>query len=236
MLEPPVMDAETIIACLKADYGLSITNIVFLPLGADPDTAVYRAVASDTTPYFVKLRRGVFPAATVAIPHWLAQNEMQHVIAPLTTQSGGALWTQLDSFTLALYPFVAGHSAYARHLSTISGWSLVWPCTNFTPLLYRQPLFASCRTKHIRTIGAIVFQHFKNRPLKPRLLIRAQANWPGFCKRDTQPSTISSPAPSNLHGFWQSNHLNTACVTAIFTPGIFWLIPLVGCFWLIGTR
>ena len=64
MLEPPVINAEKISACLKTHYGVAIAEVVFLPLGADPDTGVYRAVANDDTAYFVKLRRGVFPAAT----------------------------------------------------------------------------------------------------------------------------------------------------------------------------
>lgn len=118
MLERPTISPADIIACLEADYGLSIAHIVFLPLGADPDTAVYRAVANDTTAYFVKLRRGNFPQATVALPNWLAASGMQHIIAPLATQSTGASWTQLDSFTLILYPFVAGHSAFASSLSS----------------------------------------------------------------------------------------------------------------------
>ena len=64
MLEPPVINAEKISACLKTHYGVAIAEVVFLPLGADPDTGVYRAVANDDTAYFVKLRRGVFFAAT----------------------------------------------------------------------------------------------------------------------------------------------------------------------------
>jgi hypothetical protein len=73
MLEPPDVQDAQIIACLEAAYGLSITEIVFLPLGADMDTAVYRVVADDTTQYFLKLRRGLFPEVTVTIPHWLAR-------------------------------------------------------------------------------------------------------------------------------------------------------------------
>jgi spectinomycin phosphotransferase len=68
MLEPPDVQEAQHIACLEAAYGLSITEIAFLPLGADVDTAVYRVVADDTTPYFLKLRRGLFPEATVTIP------------------------------------------------------------------------------------------------------------------------------------------------------------------------
>jgi spectinomycin phosphotransferase len=95
---------------------LSITEVAFLPLGADVDTAVYRVVADDTTPYFLKLRRGLLPEVTVTIPHWLAAAGMPHLIAPLATQPTGALWTQLASFTVILYPFVTSRS----------GWEVEW--------------------------------------------------------------------------------------------------------------
>jgi spectinomycin phosphotransferase len=117
MLEPPdVQDAE-ITACLEAAYGLSIAEIAFLPLGADVDTAVYRVVADDSTQYFLKLRRGPFPEVTVTIPHWLAEVGMQHLISPLTTQTTGALWTQLAPFTVILYPFMTGRSGWEVELS-----------------------------------------------------------------------------------------------------------------------
>jgi spectinomycin phosphotransferase len=117
MLESPDVQDAQITACLEAAYGLSITEIAFLPLGADVDTAVYRVVADDTTPYFLKLRRGLFPEVTVTIPHWLAEAGMQHLISPLATQTTGALWAQLAPFTVILYPFVTGRSGWEVELS-----------------------------------------------------------------------------------------------------------------------
>jgi hypothetical protein len=60
MLEEPDLQDGKIAACLQDDYELRVVQVAFLPLGADLNTAVYRAVAEDATPYFVKLRRGVF--------------------------------------------------------------------------------------------------------------------------------------------------------------------------------
>jgi spectinomycin phosphotransferase len=117
MLEPPDVQDAQIIACLEAAYGLSITEIAFLPLGADVDTAVYRVVADNTTQYFLKLRRGLFSEVTVTIPHWLAEAGMQHLISPLATHTTGALWTQLAPFTVILYPFVTGRSGWEVELS-----------------------------------------------------------------------------------------------------------------------
>jgi spectinomycin phosphotransferase len=117
MLESPDVQDAQIIACLEAAYDLSIAEIAFLPLGADVDTAVYRVMADDTTQYFLKLRRGPFPGVTVTVPHWLAEAGMQHLIAPLATQTTGALWTQLAPFTVILYPFVTGRSGWEVELS-----------------------------------------------------------------------------------------------------------------------
>jgi spectinomycin phosphotransferase len=73
MLEKPDLPAEELITCLRTEFGLKIVQIAFLPLGADRNTAVYRAVADDGTPYFVKLRSSVFDETSVALPRFLSE-------------------------------------------------------------------------------------------------------------------------------------------------------------------
>lgn len=68
MLTPPHLSDDQIFACLREAYGLHITQSDFLPLGADVNTAVYRVIARDGTPYFLKLRRGEFDETTVTVP------------------------------------------------------------------------------------------------------------------------------------------------------------------------
>jgi len=111
MLEKPDLEDEALTAHLQGAYTLPIVRAEFLPLGADPDTAVYRAVAADGTPYFVKLRRGVFDEASVTLPRYLSEHGVEHIIAPLPAKNG-QLWTTLSAFTVILYPFVAGKSGY----------------------------------------------------------------------------------------------------------------------------
>lgn len=67
--------------------------------------------ADDETPYFVKLRRGVFDEIVVAVPKLLHDQGIIQIIAPLVTRSG-QLWTRLDNFNLTLYPFVEGHDGF----------------------------------------------------------------------------------------------------------------------------
>jgi spectinomycin phosphotransferase len=116
MLEKPDLPDEKIIACLRHEYGLPVVQVAFLPLGADQNTAVYRAVAVDGTPYFVKLRDGVFDEVSVALPRFLGDLGIAQIIAPLATQTEG-LWADLGSFKLMLYPFVEGRNGYEVDLS-----------------------------------------------------------------------------------------------------------------------
>jgi len=116
MLEKPELQDEKIITCLYQEYGLDIVQVTFLPLGADHNTAVYRAVTTDETAYFVKLRRGAFDETSVALPKFLSDQGIAPIIPPLATQTG-QLWANLDDFTLLLYPFVAGRNGYEVNLS-----------------------------------------------------------------------------------------------------------------------
>lgn len=116
MLEKPAIEDEKIIACLHRSYGLAVEQLAFLPLGADYNSAVYRADTEDGTPYFVKLRRGNFDPVSVTLPKLLSEQGVTQIIPPLATKTG-QLWVELDSFKLILYPFVAGRNGYGVALS-----------------------------------------------------------------------------------------------------------------------
>lgn len=116
MFQPPDLSDETLIARLREAYGLPLVVAAFLPLGADPNSAVYRAVAEDGAAYFVKLRRAGFDELSVLLPRWLGDQGIPQIIAPLATLAG-QLWTRLDGFTAILYPFVVGRSGYEVALS-----------------------------------------------------------------------------------------------------------------------
>ena len=116
MLEKPDVQDERIAACLRDEYGLRARQVTFLPLGVDLNAAVYRVAADDETPYFVKLRRGVFDEICVALPRFLCDQGIAQIIAPLATRTG-QLWAGLGAFRLILYPFVEGHNGYEVDLS-----------------------------------------------------------------------------------------------------------------------
>lgn len=116
MLEKPDLQDEEIIVCLQDDYGLPVAQVTFLPLGADVNTAVYRAAADDGRPYFVKLRWGSFDEIAVMLPRFLSDQGIPQIIAPLATRMG-LLWASQSTFKVILYPFVAGRNGYEVDLS-----------------------------------------------------------------------------------------------------------------------
>lgn len=116
MLEKPHLQDEALIARLNDGYGLLASQLEFLPLGADAGTAVYRVLAGDGRPYFLKLRRGPLDEMSVAVPAFLAGQGIRQIIAPLRTTTG-QLWSRLEPFTLTLYPFVEGADGFEVELS-----------------------------------------------------------------------------------------------------------------------
>lgn len=116
MLEKPDIQDQTILSTLYEAYGLRVVALDFLPLGADRNTAAYRAVAADGRTYFVKVRRGAFDETAVGLPRFLSDHGIEHIIAPLESREGD-LWAGLDAFKLILYPFIEGQSGYEVTLS-----------------------------------------------------------------------------------------------------------------------
>ena len=116
MLEKPDIPVTRIAACLQAAYGVTAVQIIFLPLGADQNTAVYRIETNDETACFLKLRSGVFEETAVALPQFLHDQGIRQIIAPLPTKTG-QLCTKLDNFTAILYPFVDGRNGREVKLS-----------------------------------------------------------------------------------------------------------------------
>jgi spectinomycin phosphotransferase len=115
MLEKPNIEDEKIVACLNEAYGLSVAEIIFLPLGADLNTAVYRATVERQTAYFVKLRRDDFSEASVTVPKYLSDSGIKQIIPPIPTQKG-QLWASLDPYKVILYPFIEGQNAFEVNL------------------------------------------------------------------------------------------------------------------------
>jgi spectinomycin phosphotransferase len=78
----PLLD-QCIIDCLNTNYGIKVTTLTFLPLGADINALVYKAKTTEQLAYFVKLKRGhhhdISPVITT-LKQFIAQFERQGVV------------------------------------------------------------------------------------------------------------------------------------------------------------
>src|SRR5687768_239847 len=115
MLEKPNIPDKLIIARLHEEYNLRVTELTFLPLGADLGTAVYRVVAEPGTAYFLKLRKG-FEEITVTVPLFLKSRGIQEIIPPFETKSKRG-WADFGEYKLILYPFIEGKDGFERELT-----------------------------------------------------------------------------------------------------------------------
>jgi spectinomycin phosphotransferase len=115
MLEKPDIPDELIISRVQEEYDLDVTDLTFLPLGADLGTAVYRVVTDDGTAYFLKLRKG-FNEIVVTIPLFLKSQGIREIIAPFETKSNKG-WADFVEYKMILYPFIDGTDGFHLELS-----------------------------------------------------------------------------------------------------------------------
>ena len=116
MLEKPDLPDRLIISQLQQAYELRVSQLSFLPVGADVNTAVYRVVTLEETAYFLKLRKGSFDDISVTVSLFLRAQGNQAIIAPLETVAGQP-WASLGDFKMILYPYVEGQDGYEVELS-----------------------------------------------------------------------------------------------------------------------
>jgi spectinomycin phosphotransferase len=119
MREDPGLDVGKIATSLEEHHGLRGASVAFLPIGYDPNAAVYEVVAGDGGSYFLKVRFGPVHEPRLTVPRALIDLGIPNVLAPLPTRSSG-LWCPLDGHpdhSIVLYPFVRGESAMVAGLS-----------------------------------------------------------------------------------------------------------------------
>ena len=119
MIEQPLSN-QRIIDCLNTDYGIKVTRLTFLPIGADMNASVYKAEARDQSSYFIKLKRGHHHDISATIIALLHDAGIQQIIPPIKTNDGQPI-QHIDDFTLIVSPFIEGQDGFSRDL-TDSQW------------------------------------------------------------------------------------------------------------------
>ena len=108
MLEKPPLQDQHILKCLRLNYGLTLDGLEFLPIGNDSSAWVYK-VDDDGLYYFLKVKRGDIPIASLDVPRFLHETGIEPVVAPIANNRG-EYWTALDDFVLILYPYIVGQT------------------------------------------------------------------------------------------------------------------------------
>jgi spectinomycin phosphotransferase len=105
MLEPPDISTRTLVERILTAYGLPVVDATFLPEGNDSSAWAFR-LDGDGAWFLKVLGRRVNPG-TLAVPSFLAQHGVRHLVAPLST-ADGRLADHGDPFTFVVYPFFDG--------------------------------------------------------------------------------------------------------------------------------
>ena len=115
MLEKPNIPDDLIISRLQEEYALHVTELTFLPIGADIGTVVYRLVADDGTVYFLKLRKG-FDEIVVRVPLFLRSQGIGEIIVPFETKSKQH-WADFGKYKIILYPYIEEKNGFQMELT-----------------------------------------------------------------------------------------------------------------------
>lgn len=106
---------QRIIECLETHYGLAVSQLTFLPFGADMNAAVYKAQSQDSS-YFVKLKRGHGHDISSIIIDLLRKAGIKQIIPPIKTL-GSQLTQPIGEFTMIVSPFIEGQDGFSRDLT-----------------------------------------------------------------------------------------------------------------------
>lgn len=107
---------QRIIDSLRMNYGIEVSALTCIPLGADMDASVYKVLASDQSSYFVKLKRGHNHGTGSIIQRMLYESGIPAIIPPVMTQKGQSICS-VDDCTLIVYPFIKGHDGFSHDLT-----------------------------------------------------------------------------------------------------------------------
>lgn len=117
MVETQLLSDQRLIDSISTYYGIKITSITRLALGADIHATVYKARTQDSqNSYFVKLKRGHHHDIGAEILELLHNAGITQIILPIKTKKG-LLLQLIGEFTLMVFPYVEGQNGFDRNLT-----------------------------------------------------------------------------------------------------------------------
>ncbi len=116
MIKKQSFSDQYIIDCLNVYYGINVTKLILLPLGADIDASVYKAQTDDNVVYFVKIKHGHFHSAGIVLQQMLHDAGIQEIIVPVKTKQNQIV-QYIDDYSLMVYPFIEGCDGFTQNLT-----------------------------------------------------------------------------------------------------------------------
>lgn len=117
MLEKQTALEQCIVECLITDYGIHVSTLTFLPLGADINASVYKAEAHDGSSYFVKLKSSHHQDISHLIIDLLQDAGIKQIIPVLKTLHNHPT-QRIGDFTSTVSPFIKGHDGFRKDLTS----------------------------------------------------------------------------------------------------------------------
>lgn len=115
MTDKKFLSEQRIVDCLQTHFGILVSELIPLSLGADANALVYK-VQAGTISYFLKLKRDHHHEVSTEIITFLQSAGIQQIIPPIKTTTGQPTF-QIDKVTLLLYPFIDGQDGFIRDLT-----------------------------------------------------------------------------------------------------------------------
>ncbi|MCX7352515.1 MAG: spectinomycin phosphotransferase, partial [Proteobacteria bacterium] len=115
MLEKQPISEQRIVDCLITDYGIDVSTLTFLPLGADMHASVYKA-CDNRSSYFVKLKRSDHPDISPLVIGFLQDAGIKQII-PIFKTIHNHPTQRIGEFTLTVSPFIEGQDGFSRSLT-----------------------------------------------------------------------------------------------------------------------
>lgn len=169
---------QQIIDCLQTHYGITTVRLTLLPLGADSNASVYKAETKAQSSYFIKLKRGHQHDMGITIVQLLHQAGIQPVIPPVTSIHGHPTQS-IDSFTLIVYPFIAGQNGFSRNLTDEQWLTLGKTLRKIheidVPLSIKQRLRQEAYSSKWREIVQSFYAHMEAKPTGDKIALQLHA-------------------------------------------------------------
>ena len=111
MIEKPDITDSVLADGVRDGWGLSVEEVVFMPVGLDGAAWAYEVRILGGGRRFLKVRTGEFTRPALALPSYLFDHGLSQVVAPI----GGV--HAACGLRLALYPFIDGPSLWSEGLT-----------------------------------------------------------------------------------------------------------------------